>query len=92
MELLVLVTMIRPGPARIGRKSPLALEAFTNTTVETKQEMVDVLDEHGQHIYVDDPEETELPYEIRYLTTQGAITTRHNAVYYAALLSCTLMG
>jgi len=69
-------------------KDPL----FTNTTVETKQEMVDVLDEHGQHIYDDDPEETELPYEIRYLTTQGAITTRHNAVYYAALLSCTLMG
>lgn len=69
-------------------KDPL----ITNTTVETKQEMVDVLDENGQHIYDDDPEETELPYEIRYLTTQGALTTRHNAVYYAALLSCTLMG
>lgn len=69
-------------------KDPL----ITNTTIETKQEMVDVLDENGQHIYDDDPEETELPYEIRYLTTQGALTTRHNAVYYAALLSCTLMG
>jgi hypothetical protein len=69
-------------------KDPL----ITNTTVETKQEMVDVLDEYGQHIYDDDPDETELPYEIRYLTTQGMITTRHSAVYYAALLSCTLMG
>ena len=54
--------------------------------------MVDVLDADGQRIYDDDPDETELPYEIRYLTTQGVITTRHNAVYYAALLSCTLMG
>jgi hypothetical protein len=70
-------------------KDPL----ITNTTVETKQEMVDVLDEHGQRIYDDDPEETELPYEIRYISdTQGTLTTRHNAVYYAALLSCTLMG
>lgn len=69
-------------------KDPL----ITNTTVETKQEMVDVLDENGQHIYDDDADSTELPYEIRYLTTQGMLTTRHNAVYYAALLSCTLMG
>lgn len=70
-------------------KDPL----ITNTTVETKQEMVDVLDDNGQHIYDDDPEETELPYEIRYISdTQGTLTTRHNAVYYAALLSCTLMG
>ena len=69
-------------------KDPL----ITNTTVETKEEMVDVLDADGQRIYDDDPDETELPYEIRYLTTQGVITTRHNAVYYAALLSCTLMG
>jgi hypothetical protein len=70
-------------------KDPL----ITNTTVETKQEMVDVLDADGQHIYDDDPEgATELPYEIRYLSTQGTVTTRHNAVYYAALLSCTLMG
>jgi len=70
-------------------KDPL----ITNTTVETKQEMVDVLDEHGQRIYEDDPEETELPYDIRYISdTQGTLTTRHNAVYYAALLSCTLMG
>jgi len=69
-------------------KDPL----ITNTTVETKQEMVDVLDADGQHIYDDDPEATELPYEIRYLSAQGTITTRHNAVFHAALLRCTLMG
>lgn len=69
-------------------KDPL----ITNTTVETKEEMVDVLDADGQHIYDDDPEATELPYEIRYLSAQGMITTRHNAVFYAALLRCTLMG
>ena len=69
-------------------KDPL----ITNTTVETKEEMVDVLDADGQRVYDDDPDETELPYEIRYLSAQGTITTRHNAVFYAALLNCTLMG
>ena len=60
-------------------------------TPELRQEAVDVLDEHGQIQWEDDPSgATEPAYEIRYLTTDGQITDdESNAAHTAALVACT---
>jgi len=57
---------------------------------ETRNEYIDVLDEHGQIQWEDDPSgATEPAYEIRYLTADGQITDESNAVHTAALVACT---
>jgi len=57
---------------------------------ETVEEWVNVLDEHGQLQWEDDPtKEDEPAYKLRYLDADGQITTRHNAVHTAAFVGCT---
>ena len=61
-----------------------------NYTTETRQEMVNVLDEHGQLQWEYDPSgETEKAYKIRYLDANGDITDEANAVHIAAFVGCT---
>lgn len=57
--------------------------------VEVRQELVNVLDEHGQIQWEDDPTETEKAYKIRYLDADGNITDEANAVHIAAFVGCT---
>jgi hypothetical protein len=59
------------------------------TTLEVRQELVNVLDEHGQLQWEDHPTETEKTYKIRYLDTSGQITDEANAVHIAAFVGCT---
>jgi hypothetical protein len=60
------------------------------TTLEVRQELVNVLDEHGQLQWEDDPSgATEKAYKIRYLDTDGNITDEANAVHIAAFVGCT---
>ena len=55
-----------------------------------RQEPVNVLDEHGQLQWEDDPSgATEKAYKIRYLDTDGNITDEANAVHKAAFVGCT---
>lgn len=57
---------------------------------EVKEEWVNVLGEHGQLQWEDDPtKDPEPAYKIRYLDANGGFTTRHNAVYIAAFVGCT---
>jgi len=56
---------------------------------EVRQEMVNVLDEHGQLQWEDHPTETEKAYKIRYLTADGTETDEANAVHIAAFVGCT---
>jgi len=59
-------------------------------TPEVRQEMVNVLDEHGQIQWEDDPSgATEKSYKIRYLDANGNITNESNYVYKAAYVGCT---
>ena len=56
----------------------------------TRQELVNVLDEHGQIQWEDDPSgATEPAYKIRYLDADGNITNEANHVYKAAFIGCT---
>jgi hypothetical protein len=55
----------------------------------TRQEYVNVLDEHGQIQWEDHPTETEPVYKIRYLDADGTITDEANAVHTAAFVGCT---
>jgi hypothetical protein len=55
---------------------------------EVRQEMVNVLDEHGQ-LQWEDTDETEKAYKIRYLDTSGTQTDEANAVHIAAFVGCT---
>jgi hypothetical protein len=58
--------------------------------LEVRQELVNVLDEHGQIQWEDDPSgATEKAYKIRYLDADGNITDEANAVYKAAFVGCT---
>jgi hypothetical protein len=60
------------------------------TTLEVRQELVNVLDEHGQLQWEDDPSgTTEKAYKIRYLDTDGNITDEANAVHTAAFVGVT---
>jgi hypothetical protein len=55
-----------------------------------RQELVNVLDEHGQIQWEDDPSgATEKAYKIRYLDADGNITDEANHVYKAAFVGCT---
>ena len=58
-------------------------------TPEVRQELVNVLDEHGQIQWEDHPTETEKAYKIRYLDASGVITDEANAVHTAAFVGCT---
>jgi hypothetical protein len=60
------------------------------STLEVRQELVNVLDEHGQLQWEDDPSgATEKAYKIRYLTADGQITDEANAVHTAAFVGVT---
>ena len=48
-----------------------------------------VLDEHGQIQWEDDPMETEKAYKIRYLDASGVETDEANTVHTAAFVGCT---
>jgi hypothetical protein len=56
---------------------------------EVRNELVNVLDEHEQIQFEDDPTETEKAYKIRYLDADGKITDEANAVHTAAFVGCT---
>jgi hypothetical protein len=58
-------------------------------TLEVREELVNVLDEHGQLQWEDHPTETEKAYKIRYLDADGKITTEANKVHTAAFVGCT---
>ena len=58
-------------------------------THEVRQELVNVLDEHGQLQWEDHPTDTEKAYKIRYLTSDGTQTDEANAVHIAAFVGCT---
>jgi hypothetical protein len=58
--------------------------------IEVRQELVNVLDEHGQLQWEDDPSgATEPAYKIRYLDASGQQTDEANAVHIAAFVGCT---
>ena len=56
--------------------------------LEVREELVNVLDEHGQ-LQWEDTEDTEKAYKIRYLTVDGTQTDEANAVHIAAFVGCT---
>jgi len=56
--------------------------------LEVREELVNVLDAHGQ-LQWEDTEETEKAYKIRYLTADGTQTDEANAVHVAAFVGCT---
>ena len=58
-------------------------------TLEVREELVNVLDEHGQLKWEDHPTETEKAYKIRYLTADGQVTDEANAIHIAAFVGCT---
>jgi hypothetical protein len=71
----------------IGRtESTIEQEGWTH---EVRQELVNVLDEHGQLQWEDHPTDTEKAYKIRYLTSDGTQTDEANAVHIAAFVGCT---
>ena len=55
---------------------------------EQREDMVNVLDEHGEFQW-EDTDETEKAYKIRYLDANGVITDEANAVHKAAFVGCT---
>ena len=57
--------------------------------LEVRQELVNVLDEHGQIQWEDHATETEKAYKIRYLDANGVITDEANTVHTAAFVGCT---
>ena len=57
--------------------------------LEVREELVNVLDEHGQLQWEDHPTDTEKAYKIRYLTADGTQTDEANAVHIAAFVGCT---
>jgi hypothetical protein len=57
--------------------------------LEVRQEIVNVLDEHGQIQWEDHATETEKAYKIRYLDANGVITDEANIVHTAAFVGCT---
>jgi hypothetical protein len=58
-------------------------------TLKVREELTNVLDEHGQLQWEDHPTDTEKAYKIRYLTKEGKITDEANAVHIAAFVGCT---
>ena len=57
---------------------------------EQREDIVNVLDEHGQFQWEDDPSgATEKAYKIRYLDADGVETDEASAVHTAAFVGCT---
>jgi hypothetical protein len=56
--------------------------------LEVRQELVNILDEHGQ-IQWEDTDQTEKAYKIRYLDADGVETDEANHVHKAAFVGCT---
>jgi hypothetical protein len=56
--------------------------------LEVRNELANVLDEHGQ-LQWEDTDETEKAYKIRYLDADGNITDEANQIYKAAFVGCT---
>ncbi len=66
------------------------MEPTDGFNLEVRNEPVNVLDEHGQIQWEDDPSgATEKAYKIRYLDAGGNITDEANAVHIAAFVGCT---
>ena len=61
-------------------------------TLHTRQIQVPILDAFGNKTYAEDFDTVGDAYEMRYLLTDGQITTRHNEVYRAALLKVLLQS
>jgi hypothetical protein len=58
--------------------------------LDVRQELVNILDEHGQLQWEDDPSgATEKAYKIRHLDASGQQTDEANAVHIAAFVGCT---
>jgi hypothetical protein len=58
--------------------------------LDVRQELVNILDEHGQLQWEDDPSgATEKAFKIRHLDASGAQTDEANAVHIAAFVGCT---
>jgi hypothetical protein len=57
--------------------------------LEVREELVNVLDEHGQLQWEDHPTETEKAYKIRYLDASGQQTDEANCVHKAAFVGVT---
>ena len=71
---------------RDERKEEPTEEGFV---LEVREELVNVLDEHGQLQWEDHPTDTEKAYKIRYLDASGQITDEANVVHTAAFVGCT---
>lgn len=56
---------------------------------ESREEMINSIDENGIFIWEDHPTETEKAYKIRYLDSNGMETDEANHVYKAAFVGCT---
>jgi hypothetical protein len=66
------------------------MEPTDGFNLEVRNEPVNVLDEHGQIQWEDDPSgATEKAYKIRYLDANGVITDEANHVHKAAFVGCT---
>ena len=66
------------------------MEPTDGFNLEVRNEPVNVLDEHGQIQWEDDPSgATEKAYKIRYLDADGNITDEANHVHKAAFVGCT---
>jgi len=59
-------------------------------TLHVRQEEVPILDAYGNRQYTEDWNALVDAYEMRYIDGSGTLTTRHNAVYHAALLKVLL--
>jgi hypothetical protein len=72
---------------KVVRKQKTEEEHFEQ---EVWSEEVNVLNEHGEMTWENDPDgDTETAYEIRYLTSDGTQTDEANAVHKAAFVGCT---
>ena len=83
-------TILDGGHYELDDESSHVVFRTYDKVFEIKQELVNVLDEHGQMQWEDDPSgATEKAYKIRYLDADGNITDEANAVHTAAFVGCT---
>jgi hypothetical protein len=75
---------------REDTKDPLVYETDNHVWIhESREELVNSIDEKGIFIWEDHPTETEKAYKIRHLDADGNITDEANAVHTAAFVGCT---
>jgi hypothetical protein len=75
---------------RIEQQESTREETEEGWNPEVREEMANVLNEHGEIQWEDDPSGvTEKAYKIRYLDADGNITDEANHVYKAAFVGCT---